>query len=97
MSKEKDRNESTTVILREFNVELAENLKAFTHEATNSKAIKLVCARYLSLEKLADEQKEKIEHLESKLSEIKQAIREQYIAEETIKRFIGIGAKNHGL
>ncbi|MCF7900566.1 hypothetical protein K9K77_03585 [Candidatus Babeliales bacterium] len=90
MVKKKDRNESTTVILREFNCELIEKLKKFTNEKTASKAIMLVCARYLSIEKLADEQREKIDNLESDLSEIKSLIRDHYIASESIKRFIGI-------
>jgi hypothetical protein len=67
MSKKKDRNASTDLLLRNFNLELLEKLKAFTGEKTANKAIKLVCARYLGLEKLCDNQGFEIKSLKSSL------------------------------
>ena len=66
----KDRNESTTVILREFNCELIERLKKFTGEKTSTKAIEIVCTKYLGLEELGDKQTGEIIKLEVKLKRI---------------------------
>jgi len=70
----KDRNASKDILLRDFNIELIEKLKKFTGEKTASKAIKLVCARYLSLDKLCDERNKKIYELDSSLSRINSEI-----------------------
>ena len=88
MAKKKDRNESTTVILREFNCELIEKLKKFTNEKTASKAIMLVCARYLALEKLADEQREKINEFERKQDRIESLYRQTKECSSELQKLI---------
>ena len=71
VKKVKDRNESTDLLLRGFNCELLENLKSFTCENTGSKAIKVVCSRYLMLEKMTSEQIKRIHELEQTVREMK--------------------------
>jgi len=88
MSKEKDRNESTTVILREFNCELIDKLKKFTGEKTNTKAIELVCARYLSLEKLADDQKHQINDLDTVIDGVVRNLRKRNEANKYLDKFL---------
>ena len=84
MSKEQDRNASTNLMLRGFNVELLEKLKTFTGEKTGAKAIILVCARYLSLEKLCDKQKETIENYKFIDERLKKAYKRKLEAEQFI-------------
>ena len=87
MSK-KDRNKSTVVILRDFNCELLDKLKDFTNEKTGAKAIKFVCARYLNLEKVTDEQSRQIEDLDNRLSCIANALKSRLYIEREIREFL---------
>ncbi|MCK4982209.1 MAG: hypothetical protein KAS17_04745 [Victivallaceae bacterium] len=84
----KDRNKSTTVILRNFNCELIEKLKKFTGENTNTKAIELVCARYLGLEKLADGQREEIAEIRSSLNSVASTLSRAQDAKDEVVKFI---------
>lgn len=86
MSKEQDRNASTNLMLRGFNVELLEKLKAFTDEKTGAKAIMLVCARYLSLEKLCEEQSSRIQGLEKSLRQNDQDVADFIDCYERLKK-----------
>ena len=90
----KDRNKSTTVILRNFNCELIEKLKKFTGENTNTKAIELVCARYLALDKLADNQREKIEKLKDSLDSIYSSLQKAQEAKDEVIKFVSFIADN---
>ena len=84
----KDRNKSTTVILRNFNCELIDKLKEFTGENTNTKAIELVCARYLGLEKLADEQKKKIDDMNDVLDSVVRSLKSRHEANKFLNEFL---------
>lgn len=72
MGKAKDRNASTNLMLRDFNLELLESLKKFTGESTGSKAIKLVCARYIRCEETLNKYQDKCHKQDMKLERMKQ-------------------------
>lgn len=88
MVKKKDRNKSTSFILRDFNVELLDKLKKFTGEKTASKAVMLVCARYLGLEKLADKQKQEIENLNEVLDSVVCNLKKRNEANKNLDEFL---------
>lgn len=88
MSKRKDENEFTTVILRNFSCEFAKSLRSYTGEKTNTKAVELVCARYLGLEKLADDQKHQINDLDNVIDSIVLSLRSRRQADKNINKFL---------